>query len=150
MQITLRKAHESEVQQLSEIAYLAKKHWGYSEQWMALWEDGLVIAPEFITNNNVWVATESKKIVGFAVICIENSMAELEHLWVEPNHMRKGIGERLFKNILDYCRLNGIEKLRIESDPNAQAFYEKMGAELVAYVDSVPKPKKLPVLEIEP
>ena len=149
MTINIRKAHKSEEPQLSKIAYSAKKHWGYPEQWMALWADGLVITPEFIANNNVWVATESKQIVGFAAICIKDSMAELEHLWVEPNHMRKGIGEKLFKNVLDYCGLKCIGKLRMESDPNARAFYEKMGAKFVGYIDSIPKPRKLPVYVLE-
>ena len=70
-------------------------------------------------------------------------------MWVIPKHMKKGIGKILMKTVIGYCEGSGIESLRIESDPNARGFYEKMGARLVDYVESKPEPRKLPVLKLE-
>jgi ribosomal protein S18 acetylase RimI-like enzyme len=95
MQITLRKAKKSDAANLSTIANAAKKHWGYPNAWMELWAEGLIITPEFIQNNTVWVAQDSDEIVGFVAICIQDVVAQLEHLWVIPEHMRKGIGNSL-------------------------------------------------------
>ena len=149
MEISIRRASKTEAEQLSGIALAAKKNWNYPEPWFKLWGDMLKITPEFILNNNVWVADHNNQIVGFAAISINESVAELEHMWIIPKHMRKGVGENLIKKVIEYCQFNGIEKLRIESDPNAQIFYEKMGAKLIGYVESKPKPRKLPVLELE-
>ena len=63
--------------------------------------------------------------------------------------MNQGIGTMLMNQAIEFCRLNNMRALRIESDPNAKTFYEKLGAKHIGYIDSVPKPRKLPVLIIE-
>jgi len=149
IEVSIRKASRADAKQLSGIALAAKRHWNYPEPWFKLWGDVLKITPEFIQNNNVWVADHNNQIVGFAAISINKSIADLEHIWIIPEHMRKGVGENLINKVIEYCQFNSIEKLRIESDPNSRIFYEKMGAKLIGYVESKPKPRTLPVLEIE-
>jgi GNAT superfamily N-acetyltransferase len=74
----------------------------------------------------------------------------VEHLWVLPDFIGKGIGAKLFRRMLAKCREMGVKVLEIESDPNAQGFYERMGArkvgEVVSQVDG--QPRVLPLLEI--
>ena len=74
----------------------------------------------------------------------------MEHLWVLPEHMGKGVGAKLFWYMLSRCKELGAQILEIESDPNAQGFYEHMGAkkvgEAVGEVDG--QPRVLPLLEI--
>jgi len=149
MKVRIRKASKTEASQLSEIALAAKKHWNYPELWFELWGDVLEITPKFILNNNVWVADHNDQIVGFAAISMNETIAELEHMWIVPKHMGKGVGENLIRKVIEYCKCTGVESLRIASDPNAQIFYEKMGAKLIGYVESKPKPRKLPVLEMK-
>ena len=149
MNIKIRRAGEAEAKQLSEISFAAKKHWDYPETFFKHWNDALKISPEFIATNNVWVAVHNNERLGFAAISIKKTVAELEHMWVIPKYMRKGIGETLMKTVIEYCKDAGLESLRIESDPNARVFYEKMGARLIGYVESKPAPRKLPVLKLE-
>ena len=52
----------------------------------------------------------------------------LDNLWVLPDLMGQGVGKQLFEHAIERCRVRGVSILKIESDPNAQAFYEKMGA----------------------
>ena len=149
MKVTIRGAVEAEAQQLSEIALAAKKYWDYPEAYFRLWRDALKITPEFIANNDVWAAVHRGKILGFAAISIDKSVAELEHMWVLPKYTGKGIGKQLMNTVIEYCGDAGIRTLRIESDPNARGFYEKMGARLTGFVEAKPRPRKLPVLELE-
>ena len=147
--IRIRMAEEAEAEQLSDIAFAAKKYWGYPASFFEHWQDVLRISPAFITNNNVWVAVCNNEILGFAAISIKETIAELEHMWVMPEHMKKGVGKALIEAIIKYCEAAGIESLTIESDPNARGFYEKMGAQLTGYIESKPEPRKLPVLKLE-
>lgn len=148
MDITIRNAYESEANQLSKIALEAKKFWNYPDTWFELWGNSLTITPKFIRKNNVLVATKNTDILGFIALSINNAIAEIEHMWILPRYIKEGIGRLLLNEIIKYCRLKAIKIIRIESDPNAKGFYEKMGAKQIGYVDSLPKPRKLPVLEI--
>jgi len=149
MKISIRRAREAEAEQLSGISFAAKKYWNYPESFFEQWTDALKISPEFIAGNNVWVAVRNDEICGFAAISIRETVADLEHMWVVPKYIKQGIGKHLMKTVIEYCEDAGMESLRIESDPHARVFYEKMGARLVGYVDSKPKPRKLPVLRLE-
>jgi GNAT superfamily N-acetyltransferase len=52
-------------------------------------------------------------------------------MWVLPNAMGKGVGRSLFIHALDRAKALGFRKLEIESDPNAEGFYQRMGAQRV-------------------
>jgi GNAT superfamily N-acetyltransferase len=116
---------------LTEIAFAAKRHWGYSERWIEAWRDILTIRPEFIANNENYVADEGAQVVGFYGLVRQLSQMSLEHLWVLPEFMGKGIGRALFNHAIDRAHALGFESILIESDPNAEGFYKRMGARLV-------------------
>lgn len=54
---------------------------------------------------------------------------ELDHLWVSPENIGSGIGRSLFEHAVYRAAILGAEALEIESDPNAEGFYQRMGAE---------------------
>ena len=55
----------------------------------------------------------------------------LEHMFVLPEHIGKGVGAAMYLHARQYCRDNGIDALMIFADPNAKGFYEKMGAQYI-------------------
>ena len=136
---------------LTQIAFAAKRHWGYSERWIQLWAPLLTITPEFIDTHETYVAWMDEKPVGFCALSIENEKASVEHLWVLPEYMGKGVGSELFTHMISRCKKLEISTLEIESDPNAQGFYERIGAnkvgEAIGEVDG--QPRALPILEIK-
>ena len=75
----------------------------------------------------------------------------LENLWVLPKHMGQGIGKRLFQHALERSRVYGVSCLKIEADPNAQSFYEKMGARKVSehQYELDGQLRVLPIMEID-
>ena len=144
------RAKPNQAKTLTEIAFAAKRHWGYPERWIQVWSPQLTVSPEFIEQRETYVAYLDRKPVGFWAISIEGDKASVEHLWVLPEYMGEGIGAELFKHMLSRCQELGAHILEIESDPNAQGFYERMGAnkvgEFVGEVDG--QPRILPFLKI--
>ena len=68
------------------------------------------------------------EIAGCGALVISDSQAELEHLWVKPNHMGNGVGRALFLKICERAIELNAPILGISADPNAEGFYERMGA----------------------
>ena len=54
-----------------------------------------------------------------------------DHLWIIPAAMGRGIGRALFEHSVTQARDRGFNSIKIEADPNAEAFYRHLGAERV-------------------
>lgn len=62
----IKKSEPKYHSELSELAKKSKRFWGYSDEWMDLWDDDLTLTEEYITTNEVWhIENESKDIMGF-------------------------------------------------------------------------------------
>jgi len=136
---------------LTEIAIAAKRHWNYPETWIQSWIPQLTISSEYISSNEVWMMTDEGNPIAFYTLSQDEEGYELGHLWVLHEYIGMGIGRQLFNHALERCKRLHIPALKIYADPNAQAFYEKMGAYKVgehhSEVDG--QPRILPVMEIQ-
>jgi GNAT superfamily N-acetyltransferase len=56
----------------------------------------------------------------------------LNTLFVEPRHIRSGVGRMLLAHAVAEARQRGAERLTILADPNAPGFYERNGAVRIA------------------
>lgn len=125
------RAEPQDAEALTEIAYAAKRHWGYPERWIESWRDTLTIRAEFIAANVAWCATEDARAVGFYLLTNESDGLHLDHLWIVPSAMGRGIGRALFDHAVEKARTLGHRILKIEADPNAEGFYTRIGARRV-------------------
>jgi len=125
------RAQPQDAEALTEIAHAAKRHWGYPERWIESWRDTLTIRAEFIAANVAWCATEDARAVGFYLLTDESDGLHLDHLWILPDAMGRGIGCALFEHAVEEARTLGHRILKIEADPNAEGFYARMGARRV-------------------
>jgi ribosomal protein S18 acetylase RimI-like enzyme len=123
----IRPIHPEEADTLSEIAFSAKSHWRYPEHWMEMWRPQLTFTPEYFEATGGWVAVDKETAVGFYTLEEKNGNAWIENLWILPEYIGKGIGKALFLHGLEISRQRGYTILRLEADPNAAGFYEKMG-----------------------
>ena len=121
---------------MTGIAHSAKRHWGYPERWIETWRVALTITPEFISNNEVHVAWIGGEIAGFSALVAVEGKLWLEHLWVSPNQIGTGLGKALFSHAAGIAAATGATAMEIESDPNAEGFYKRMGAERIGEVVS--------------
>jgi ribosomal protein S18 acetylase RimI-like enzyme len=122
------RARPEDAPVLTEIAFAAKRHWGYPEHWIESWRDILTMRPEFIAAHVACSAVEDDHVVGFYVLTTEDDGLHLDHLWIRPAAMRRGIGRALFEHATQQARNSGFAAIRIEADPNAEGFYQRMGA----------------------
>ena len=146
----IARAAPTDAPLLSTIAHRAKAHWGYPPSWLELWHAQLTITPEFVGSHETFVARLDRQIVGFYVLAADSDAMRLEHLWVLPEAMNRGIGTALFQHAAERARELGASCLRIESDPNAEPFYAHMGAERVGVAASEIEGirRELPMLEL--
>jgi len=150
--LRLRAAVADEAQTLTKIAHDAKRHWGYPERWINLWQADLTISPDYLANHHVFVAESNGQIVGFYSLVDRRDKVELDHMWVSPEHMGTGVGKELFIHAMQHAAGRNISAVEIVSDPNAEGFYSKMGAyrigETVSEVEG--QPRSLPLMTIKP
>ena len=145
------RAEPQDADALTEIAHAAKRHWGYPERWIKSWRDTLTMRPEFITANVTYCAMEDGRVIGFYLLTDESDGLHLDHLWIAPHAMRRGIGRALFEHALGQTRKLGHRTLKIEADPNAEGFYTRMGARRIGVnVTRIEnQPRELPLLRYD-
>ncbi len=151
MCVQIIRAQPSDAPVLSAIAFAAKAHWGYPTQWLEQWRDQLTITPEFIAANETFMATVADRIVGFHALLRTQETTRLEHLWVLPNQMGKGIGRALFQHAVQQASARKAARLTIEADPHAEPFYLRMGGRRVRVAGSEldGERRELPLLEFD-
>jgi GNAT superfamily N-acetyltransferase len=147
----IEKARPEQHEVLTHIAHTAKRHWGYPEHWIEAWKDVLIITPAFITANDVYVEQNGDEVAGFYALMGSGSQIILEHMWVLPSYMGTGVGKRLFTHAVEHAASIGATTIQIESDPNAEGFYKRMGARHVGEVTSEldGQPRLLPLLIVD-
>jgi predicted N-acetyltransferase YhbS len=146
----IRQTDPADAPALSSLARLAKAHWGYPPEWIAHWREELTLTPEYLRVHEGLVATAVDEIVGVCMLELDGARAELAHVWIAPDHHRRGIGRRLVGRALGAARCRGASCVRVISDPFAEPFYLQLGARRVGDV-AAPMPgaedRILPLLE---
>jgi GNAT superfamily N-acetyltransferase len=142
----IRRAFPQESELLTQIAHTSKRHWKYPESWIQSWRAQLTITAEFVATNGVYVIEDEQAVKGFYGLVAKDATTWLEHLWVLPEAIRRGFGRELFNHATEIARKRGAVEIQIESDPNAEGFYLKMGArrsgKVVSTIDG--KPRSVP------
>jgi tRNA (adenine37-N6)-methyltransferase len=144
----MRRCTARDAASLTRLAHASKASWGYPDELLALWDADLTLDPAFVERHDVWAAVAGDEVVGVYAVTGEGSAREIEHLWVAPGWMGRGVGRRMLEHLLARARAAGVEELRVVSDPNAVGFYLRMGARQVGEQASVPAGRRLPVLAI--
>jgi GNAT superfamily N-acetyltransferase len=152
MMSEIRRAVPEDAATLTEISHAAKRYWGYPEHWIQHWSNDITITPEFITENEVYVATNREGILGFYAFVVADAQAELEHMWIRPEHIGAGIGKELFVHAMQRAAALSVAAVGITADPNAEGFYQHLGAKRIGAESSEidGKTRLLPRLKIDP
>lgn len=145
--VTIVPSESRHREDINRLTLVSKAHWGYSDELMALWHDGLVMTPQDFATFDVHHAEDDGHIVG--VYALDDPPIELVSLFVAPSHIGSGVGSLLFRHAADNARSKGASGLLVESDPNAVGFYERMGCVVVGDRPSIPEGRRLPLLRID-
>lgn len=126
MEITA--AAEADIEELRSIAHGAEAHWGYGREFMEKFDRVFNITPGFLVDHAVHVGRSGGKITAFWGIKGHGPEAELEYLYVSPQHLGGGIGKCMWMDLVEWCSENRVEELTFVTSEQAVGFYEKMGA----------------------
>jgi GNAT superfamily N-acetyltransferase len=128
--MVIRPARPDEGERLRDIAAVAKGFWGYDEALVRSWAAAIDLSPKWFASAHAFVAETEGSAVGWAgILPPEGGVCVLEHLWVEPARIRRGVGSRLFRHAAGRARELGASVMEWEAEPNALGFYSRMGGE---------------------
>ena len=147
-----RAAAPSDAQPLTALIRRAKAHWGYPKEWLDAWHRELVISPDYIRQQRVVLLAARGEIAGFFGLELRSPLAHLEHLWVEPAEIRRGIGRKLLTMACADAKDKGYRTIELVADPNAESFYLHHGAIRVGEVHTavLGTARVLPRMQLDP
>lgn len=125
--LELRPAAPEEAGGLTELCLRSKAVHGYDDAFIAACRIELTVHPGLPTRRLV-VAVLDRVPVGVAEFSFEGEIAELEKLFVEPDHMGGRIGRTLFEWVCREAASVGAKVVHVDADPGAEGFYLRMGA----------------------
>jgi GNAT superfamily N-acetyltransferase len=149
----IRPARPPEAEALGALCTRSKAHWGYDAEFMRLSAASLTVKAELIASGRVVVAEDDAgRVLGVAAVAPmeEAGSYDLDRLFVEPDALRRGVGQALMRAAEEIARAEGALRLIILADPNAAEFYERMGAIRLgdAPSDSIPG-RLLPLFRLD-
>jgi N-acetylglutamate synthase-like GNAT family acetyltransferase len=128
----IRQAFGNEVDELTSLAMKSKAYWGYDYSFLRSCVEELSVTKEHVNNHTVYVVEKRKELIGFYVLQeIDTKSIEMTFLFVDPKHIRSGIGKVMFNHAATHARELGYSHVIIQSDPFAAVFYEKMGCKKI-------------------
>jgi len=136
MAISIRSLNEDDATTISELALRSKSHWNYTGEQMAVFREELTFTKKELRSRIAFGLDRAGVLIGFYTLVVESSLAELEHIFIDPDYLLRGFGTALMKHAIDYCKANEIVEMTILSDPHAAGFYAAIGAKLQSNVPS--------------
>ena len=133
---------------LTELALTSKSFWGYNKDLVESWRTDLTVAPEMISERMVFKFLDNQMLAGFYMLNPpKENLIELEMLFVLPEFIGKGIGEKLLLNAVEQAKSLNAISMTLLADPNAEEFYKSQGFIAVDKKESSVKNRFLPVMQ---
>lgn len=140
--MNFREARADEAATLTAIAIASKTSGPYPPAVLHEWRDLLRISPEYVTANVLFVAETDRQLTGFIGMVPGPTRWQLDHLWILPGFMRRGLGRSLVGYGMRAAMQAGALEIFIDADPNAEKFYRSCGArrigEMAAPIEGEP------------
>lgn len=147
----IRTVTRQDVRQISELAIRSKSHWDYTPDQMTVFRNELTMTPNQLDSRIAFAIEHGSGLLGFyTIVKCDDGAAELEHLFIDPEHLRCGLGTQLLRHATAHSRSHGIQKIVVASDPNAAGFYEHHGARLIKQIPSSIPGRTIPQFQIDP
>jgi len=127
----IRASDPGDAPKLSALAIRSKAYWGYADEFMQQCRNELTWSADHISARQFDFQScfSGEELVGFyALNYIDEQLAELEALFVEPVHIGSGIGRRMIEHAKIRATSKRVTKILIQGDPHAEEFYLATGA----------------------
>ena len=146
----IQKANITDNEILTAITKKSKAYWGYSAEQIQKWDKNLTISQDYIRDQNVFKLVDNGFIVGYYSYIFKNEkVIELDYLFILPEHIGKGFGKHLVLDFLNRIKEEKIERIILDSEPNAEEFYSKMGFVKIGEFETSIKNRFMPIMEMK-
>jgi len=129
--VTLRTALPDEIPTLEALQRHSSLVWADTREQLLAHADAIAIPVEQVERGWARVALGGDGVViGFSLIvppAVTDGAAELDGLFVEPDHMRGGVGRVLVADAVERARARSYPRIEVMANPNARGFYERVG-----------------------
>jgi N-acetylglutamate synthase-like GNAT family acetyltransferase len=124
--LVIRLARPDEQQALEALQRRASLALGQYNEQLEAHPDAIELPLGQIERGEVIVAELDDRVAGFAAVIIDDDVAELDGLFVEPDMWLRGIGTALIDVAVHEARRQGLS-MTVIANPLAREFYEKCG-----------------------
>ncbi|UPZ17713.1 GNAT family N-acetyltransferase [Flavobacterium humidisoli] len=147
--MNIQKAKIEDHIRLTEITKKSKAYWGYSDEQMEKWSNNLTITIEYIETNSVFNLVDENQIIGYySYFRLENNQVKLDNLFILPEYIGKGFGSFLMNDFVERMRNEKCQKIILDSEPNVEQFYQKIGFTKIGEFETSIKNRFMPIMEI--
>jgi GNAT superfamily N-acetyltransferase len=147
-----RLALPAERSALEELQRRASLIWEEDREALLANPDAIELPLDQITDGRTVVAEQAGELLGFAVVLRrDDGDAELDGLFVEPTHWRRGLGRALVEQAERIAANDGAASLWVTANTRALEFYGVCGFITVGEVATRfrPAPKMRKTLDVE-
>ena len=145
--LIVEKAIPNEHLILTEITKKAKAYWGYSIEQLLLWENNLTISKTYIEENQTFKLVLNDNIIGYYSYIFNDRTIKLDNLFILPQCIGKGYGKYLMYDFFERIKIGNFDKITLNSEPNAENFYKKIGFIKVGEFETSIKNRFMPIME---
>lgn len=148
MKIEKATIHDSGI--LTEITMKSKAYWGYSEEQIIEWKNFLTISIDYIEKNSVYKLIIDNSIIGYySYFKTEKDSIKLDNLFILPKYIGLSYGKKLMQDFINKIQTEkNIKKITLDSEPNAEIFYQKIGFVKVGEFETSIKNRFMPIMEM--
>jgi len=133
---TLRRANPEDAAALTALAFRSKASNGYDRAFMEACRAELTYSAATMARGETWVAELDGELAGFIDVRLQDGVAEVFAMFVEPGLKRTGVGRALWQQLEASARHLGAVTVMLDADPAAVAFYEAMGCTIAGQAPS--------------
>ena len=140
----LRRGEEADIETLARMLRSTYDLMTYIPRLHTPDEDRAYVGGYLYPGNEVWVAEDDGRVVGFAVL----SADELLQIHVDPREQNKGIGSELFRHATQR-RPSGFTMWTFQRNEGARRFYERHGCRVAQLTDGEHNEEREPDVQYE-
>ena len=133
-----RQANTHEIDDLNLLIRSSKSFWKYSSDFLDSYIKKWGLNEDYMANNYIAVLEEQQSTYGLWSFSNDDEEPVLDNFFLHPAYIGQGLGKFMWQHVIAYATAQDWHSFQLLSDPNAEIFYEHMGAKKIGDYESHP------------
>jgi GNAT superfamily N-acetyltransferase len=108
LKMKIVRAREESLQEINNVIAASKGYWNYPPAYLQAALKVLYIDQNYLAGQLCFQIEIDMSLVAFFAITEKDGEKYLGHLWIDPNHLRKGLGRAALEYVEDLARKAGM------------------------------------------